>query len=146
MVKLNNNTRTRPKRVLLLTGIFLAVLLRKNTMERVNIHIHDEHWWVYIHHPVQSVLLLICNILITYYAIKNLKKVNIESIVLILLSYLAFFIMVRYSEDEVSLFPFFWSIFSSLLSFMKIKYHESRKYRDFLSPWQFNGKIVLLYF
>ncbi len=95
-------------------------------MNRVNPSMNDVHWWVYIHHPIQSLILLFLNIFITYYAIKNREKLPFENIILLLFSYLILFIMIKYSEDAISIFAFFPTIFLCTITFMKIKYDESR--------------------
>jgi hypothetical protein len=93
---------------------------------KINPHVNDVHFWVYIHQPAQSAILLVISIIVTYNFIKKIVKFNLETFSIILFSYLAIFLMINYSEKEISIFAFFLSIFSNLIAFMKIKYTESQ--------------------
>ena len=94
-------------------------------MLRVNPHMNDVHWWIYLDSLIIHSTIVFINLYIIYYAIKK-SSLDFENIFLLLVSSSVGFMFFKIEVDEITFWPFLWSLFLNVIIFMKIKYSESR--------------------
>ncbi len=64
--------------------------------------------------------------LLTYYLAKHYSRIRISTIILLLLSYGIGYITIKFSDDAISIFAFFWDMVFILITYMKVKHYEPR--------------------